>query len=768
MGSTLWGIVRANLFTRFNAILGTLLVVIALVGPPQDGLFVVVPALNTVIGIAQELRAKRTLARLAVLTAPLAHVLREGAVVDLPVSQVAADYVLEIRPGDQIVADGVVLVSEGLQVDESLVTGEAEAADKAVGDQVLSGTFVVAGIATMRATQVGASAYAQGLEAEARRPKRASSELQAGTNRILRGVTWAMVPASVLLVTSQMLRSGEPLESALRGSVAGVGAMVPEGLVLLTSIALALGALRMARSRVLVQTLPAVEVLARVDLLCIDKTGTLTEPAMRVHDVESLTGEELLPILGAMAAADHAPNPTMRALAQMGSAAPEWKLAEAVPFSSARRWSAAGFGTRGAWVLGAADVLLNGARPTGSLAARLARHADAGRRVVLLSRAPGGLVGNDLPPGLVPAGLVALEEELRPEATSTVGYLLAQGIEIKVLSGDDPRTVAAIAKRVGIPVADGVDASQLPTGQEALIEALGSSSVFGRVSPHRKRAMVSALQSAGHVVAMIGDGVNDVAALRQADIGIAMGSGSQASRAVGQVVLLDSSFAAVPQLLYEGRRVIDNIERVARVVVTKTVYATVLAVTVGVLAVPYPFYPRHLTLVSSLTIGIPGFFLALGRRAPLARSGFTRRVLGVAGPAGLAGAGAALGAFEVARAIPGTTAEEARTAAATALFLVGLWLLGYLVWPLTWVRAGLLVAMVMLALGAVWLPLSRHLFGLSLPPPYVVLEVAGLAAVAIGATLLLLQMEPRGWLGGRRHDPAAPSHPATPTGGGHG
>ncbi len=760
--------VRANLFTRFNAILGALLVVIALVGPPQDALFVVVPALNTVIGIAQELRARRTLARLAVLTAPLAHVLREGAVIDLPVSQVAPDWVLELRPGDQVVADGTVLVSEGLQVDESLVTGEAEPVDKAVGDQVLSGTFVVAGIATMRTTQVGEFAYAQRLEAEARVPKRARSDLQAGTNQILRGVSWAMVPASALLVSSQILRSGEPLEAALRGLVAGVGAMVPEGLVLLTSIALALGALRMARSRVLVQTLPAVEVLARVDLLCIDKTGTLTEPTMRVHDVESLTGEEVGPILGAMVAADHAPNPTMRALALIGSAAPEWKATESVPFSSARRWSAAGFGSRGAWVLGAADVLLNGEQATGSLAARLARHADAGRRMVLLARAPGGLVGKALPPGLLPTGLVSLEEELRPEASSTIGYLLAQGIEVKVLSGDDPRTVAAIAKRVGIPASDGVDSSQLPASPEALVEALSSSSVFGRVTPPRKRAMVSALQSAGHVVAMIGDGVNDVAALRQADIGIAMGSGSQASRAVGQVVLLDSSFAAVPQLLYEGRRVIDNIERVARVVVTKTVYATVLALAVGVLAMPYPFYPRHLTLVSSLTIGIPGLFLALGRRAPRASSGFTRRVLGVAGPAGLAAAAAALGAFELTRTILGTTPMEARTAAATALFLVGLWLLGYLVWPLTRARASLLVAIFLLALGAVWVPVSRQLFGLSLPPPYVMLEVAGLAAVAIGATLLLLQLERRGKLGGRHHGRPTPADLATPKGGGHG
>ena len=732
-------ILRANVFTRFNAILAGLLLVVAAVGPPQDGLFAVVPAVNTAIGVIQELRARRALARLAVLTAPRARVQRDGKVLELPVESVVAGDMIELRPGDQLIADGTVLMGHGLQVDESLITGESEPADRVVGAHVLSGSFVVAGSGVVRAEAIGEAAYARRLERESRTFKLVRSELQAGTNQILRGVTWVMVPAAALLVTAQVIRSGSPVESALRGSVAGVGAMIPEGLVLLTSIAFALGAIRLAHRRVLVQTLAAVEGLARVDVVCVDKTGTLTQPTMRVGAVDRLGRRDPGPVLSALGVADPSPNATLAALARAFPDAPGWQCLNSVPFSSTRRWSAAEFADHGAWVLGAPETLLGSSGRSPAVGDILDRAVEAGERVVLLAAAPNGLADSALPPDLRPEAVVHLQEELRPEVEPTVRYLLRQGIAVKVFSGDDPRTVAAVARRAGIPHSQrGVDAGHLDGDEGALATALARESVFGRVGPQQKRAMIAALQAAGHVVAMTGDGVNDVAALKQADLGIAMGSGSPASRAVGQVVLLDSSFAAVPMILSEGRRVIDNVERVAGVVVTKTVYAAILALAIGILAVPYPFYPRQLTVVSAFTIGIPGFFLALGRRGARARAGFTSRVLAFSIPAGLAAGGAVLGAYQLTRAYAHTSAVQEQTAAALALFMVGMWVLAHLSRPLSWRSVGLVASMVVLGAAAVAIPLTREVFAISFPPPDVLVETCAVAvaAAAVAATWL--------------------------------
>ncbi len=732
-GRTVAQILRANVLTRFNAILGSLVLVVAFVGPPQDGLFGVILVVNAAIGIAQELRAKRTLDRLAVLTAPTARVRRDGVLAELAIDKVVIDDVLELHPGDQVVVDGTVLSADGLEVDESLLTGEVEPAAKAESDEVLSGSFVVAGTGVARATHVGTDAYAQRLQADARRFDLVRSELVQGTNHILRVVTWVMVPAAALLVTSQLLRSGQPLADALRGSVAGVSAMVPEGLVLLTTIAFALGAIRLAGRRVLVQELAAIEGLARVDIVCIDKTGTLTERGMVVDHIESLdpnpNGEPLGDVLGAIAGSDPAPNATLQAIAAAFASPLGWRSVARVPFSSARKWSAATFDDRGTWVLGAPDVLLDHLRPESLRASAIDPHTQSGQRVLLVARV-GELIDDILPPkDLEPVGVVVLEERVRADAGPTVRYLLGQGVLPKVLSGDDPRTVAAIAARVGIPHADApVDARQLPDDQGALIAALESSSVFGRVQPHQKRAMVEALQAAGHVVAMIGDGVNDVPALKQADIGIAMGTGSQASRSVGRIVLLDSAFAAFPSVVEEGRRVIANIERVANLFVTKTVYAALLAIAVGVLGVPFPFYPRHLTVVSTLTIGVPGFFLALASRAPRARPGFTRRVARFTLPAGTAAAASTFAAYAVARASPHTSVTQARTAATIVLLSLGLWVLAYLARPLDVTSIGLVVAMAAGGGLALALPLSQRIFAFDLPPLAVIASILSIAA----------------------------------------
>ena len=737
-GRTILDIIRANVLTRFNAILGSLFVVVLVVGPIQDGLFGIVLVVNAVLGVVQELRARRALDRLAVLTAPSAHALRDGERTELSVERVVVDDVLELRPGDQIVADGEVVAVKGLEVDESLLSGESLAVDKNEGDGVLSGSVVVAGTATMRVTTVGDDSFAQRMQGDARRFSLARSELQAGINTMLRVISWVMIPVSALLVVSQVARSHQHLDQAIRGTVAGVGAMVPEGLVLLTTLAFALGAIRLARQRVLVQELAAIEGLARVDVLCIDKTGTLTEAGVELVEVVDLDGVATT-ALGAMAWATESPNATMQAARSL--AAPSgWKLAAGVAFSSSRKWSALEFEGRGTWVFGAPEIVTPA---LGVDQSRLiAEHQAMGRRVLVIARSDEALVDNRLPEHRAIAGVAVFEERVRDDARATIDYLVAQGVQIKVLSGDNATTVAAVAQRVGVPGAQHVvDAREMPTDPEQFGDLIAETAVFGRVQPDQKRAIVLALQAQGHVVAMTGDGVNDIPALKAADLGIAMGSGSAATRAVGQIVLLDNSFALVPSILDEGRRVIANIQRVAVLFVTKTVYATILALVVGISAIPYPFYPRHLTVVSTLTIGLPGFLLALAPAAPRAKPDFVGRVLRTTLPSGGVIAAATLATYSIARGPMGVNAVQSRSIATLTLVALGLVVLTLVARPLSRWRATLIVAMAGL-FALIWLvPSSARIFSLARPP----WGALGIAAVLIGLAAPLVALASNAW-----------------------
>jgi cation-transporting P-type ATPase E len=742
-GRSVAQILRANVFTRFNAILGTLFVIVLVVGPPQDALFGIVLVVNTGVGVFQEIRAKRALDRLAILTAPRARVLRGGQVAQIGTGEVVRDDVLDLRIGDQVPVDAEVLAADGLEIDEALLTGEAEPVTKRPGDGLLSGSFVVAGTGRARATAVGGQAYAARLQAQARRFSLVRSELQQGTTQILRGLTWVMIPAGALLLISEFFRSHDTFEDAVRGSAAGLVAMVPEGLVLLTSLAFAMGATRLARRRVLVQELAAIEGLARVDVLCVDKTGTLTRPGMRLIDTEvlpGLTAARIAEVVAALAADDDSPNGTVAALAASHPDPPGWTVTARVPFSSARKWSGLTFAGQGTWLLGAPAVVGRDLPP--DIAATVLTHEEAGRRVLLLAGTAGTLDGefSGGPPAAEPAALLVLAEELRDETAATVRYLLSQDVTIRVLSGDAPRAVAAIARRAGVPAVDEpCDASRLSEDQVAA--RIGSVSVFGRVRPAQKLAAVRALQAAGHVVAMVGDGVNDVQALKEADLGIAMGSGSEASRSVARVVLLDGTFAAVPQILAEGRRVIANIERVARLFVTKTAYAVLIAVVIGIAGAGYPFFPRHLTVVSTLTIGVPGFFLALAAGAPRAAPGFVRRVLDFAIPSGVAVGGAVLASDAIAHAMPGVTQEQVRTASLLAAFAMGLWILALVALPPpagqpAAPRIALILVMAACLAGLFAIPAARRILALELPPPSVLAAEAAVVAVAICALAL--------------------------------
>ena len=727
-------IVRANVFTRFNAILGVLLVVILIFGEPQDALFGIVLVANALIGIVQEIRAKRTLDSLAVLSAPKARAVRDGHLDEIAVEDVVLDDLLELRTGDQVPADGVVRSADGLEVDESLLTGESDPVDKPVDVEVMSGSIVVAGAGRFQATAVGADAYARKLATEARRFSLTRSELVDGINFLLKMIQYALFPIGALLLWRQL--SDHTLSHAMTSTVAGIVGMVPEGLVLLTSLAFGIAAVTLARRNVLVQELPAVEGLARVDVVCLDKTGTLTEGDVVFDRVEVLPGcdeSTVRSALGALANDKNA-NATLRAIGAEFPPPEGWTRTGAIPFSSARKWSAARFGDRGTWVIGAPEMILADAvdDPARRRADEL---ASEGRRVLLLAAADGEPVGETLPAGVRPAALVLLAEKIRPDAGETLRYFEEQGVALKVISGDNPRTVGAVAREVGLHGADdAVDARTLPEDRDELAEVLEHHSVFGRVTPQQKRAIVGALQSRGHVVAMTGDGVNDALALKDADIGIAMYSGAAATRAVAQLVLLDNKFSTMPGVVAEGRRVIANIERSANLFVTKTVYAILIALFVALAAWNYPFLPRQLTIISTFTIGIPGFFLAIAPNKQRYAPGFLERVLRFTVPAGIVAGTASLVTYAIAFYGADVPLKQARTATTITLVIVGLWVLMILARPITLWRGVLAASMVLCVAVILAVPALRDFYALELPDADVVGAALG---VALGAVVIL-------------------------------
>ncbi|WP_338836502.1 HAD-IC family P-type ATPase [Gordonia polyisoprenivorans] len=752
-GRTVADIIRANVFTRINAILGVLFAIVAFTGSFINGLFGLLIVANSGIGIIQEVRAKRTLDRLAIVGQTRPRVRRDGQVHELPPAEVVIDDIIEVGAGDQIVVDGEVVESLVLDVDESLLTGEADAVDKAAGDKILSGSFVVSGSGAYRATKVGADAYASQLAAEASKFTLVSSELMSGINEILKVITWLLIPAGILTIVNQLFISGNGLRASLLGMVAALVPMVPEGLVLMTSIAFAVGVVRLGRRQCLVNELPAIEGLARVNVVCADKTGTLTENGMRLSEVRGVGDAadtiSVDDVLAGLAANDRSPNASVLALAEAYPQAPDWHLTAIEPFTSAKKWSGMSFADtsgadRGNWVLGAPDVLLDPDSEPATLASDIGAN---GLRVLLLGHtdvpvdtdpdaAPTESRSATTVPGtLTPVALVVLEQRVRDDARDTLDYFASQNVEVKVISGDNARSVGAVAQSLGLGSPESaVDARTLPDDPAELADVVSDGVIFGRVRPDQKRAMVAALQSRADTVAMTGDGVNDVLALKDADIGVAMGSGSSAARAVAQIVLLDNKFATLPYVVGEGRRVIGNIERVSNLFLTKTVYAVLLALFVGVAGVAgkifgfaslsYPFQPIHVTISAWFTIGVPAFILSLAPNNERARTGFVRRVLTQAVPNGIivglaafityvivnpGGTGVALGGDSV-------DLPPAQTQAATAtlicLIAVALYVLAVVARPYTWWKIVLLVASVGAYVIIFAWPWTQHMFKL--------------------------------------------------------
>ncbi|MFE0101718.1 HAD-IC family P-type ATPase [Streptomyces sp. NPDC059009] len=733
-------IVRANVFTRFNAIIGVLWVIMLFVAPIQDSLFGFVIIANTGIGIIQEWRAKKTLDGLAVIGEAKPTVRRDGVAAEISTSDIVLGDLVELGPGDKIAVDGETVEAEGLEVDESLLTGEADPVLKKPGDKMMSGSFVVAGGGAFTATKVGREAYAAQLAEEASRFTLVHSELRSGISTILKYVTWLMIPTSIGLVISQLVVKDDNFKESIAYTVGGIVPMIPEGLVLLTSVAFAIGVIRLGRKQCLVQELPAIEGLARVDTVCLDKTGTLTEGGMDVTDLRPLNGTDetyVRKVLGALGESDPRPNASLQAIIDAYPDSEEWRCTESLPFSSARKYSGASFsegdGENSTWLLGAPDVLLPDGDPALTDIEELNRQ---GLRVLLLARAAGELDDPQVAAGATATALVVLEQRLRPDAADTLRYFAEQDVKAKVISGDNAVSVGAVAGKLGLPGAEHtVDARHLPTDQEEMAQQLDENAVFGRVTPQQKRDMVSALQSHGHTVAMTGDGVNDVLALKDADIGVSMGSGSEATRAVAQIVLLNNSFATLPSVVAEGRRVIGNITRVATLFLVKTVYSVVIALLVVCSQVEYLFLPRHLTLLSTLTIGVPAFFLALAPNKERAKPHFVRRVMRYALPGGIIAAAATFLTYMLARNYyTGDGAREAETSAATlTLFLVSMWVLAIIARPYTWWRICLVAAMGLAFLVVLAVPWLQDFFALKLAGATMPWAAVGIAAIAAAA-----------------------------------
>lgn len=707
----------------------------------RDAVFLAILIVNAGIGIAQEARAKASLDRLAALVAPRATVVRDGRPVQVDVPHVVPGDLVVVGAGDQVVADGRLVRAEGLGIDESILTGESEPVARAVGEEVRAGSYAAEGSGAFVARAVGPDTYAERLVGEAREFRHPRSPLETALDRLILILGISMIPLGLLLAWS-LVEQQTPFRESVGTAVAAVVTLVPEGLVLLVGVTYAVATLRMTRRGALAQQLNAVESLASVDVVCLDKTGTLTEERLRVvHLLPSPGVEEgeMSSLLGRFAASSPARNATLDAIAAGVPGEPE-PVEESVPFASRRRWSGVRMGGRSV-VLGAPEHF----RLAGALEERAGREAGAGRRVLALAAgdAPLELPHPDAPPpgGLAVMGLVVLSEQLRPDARETVAFLLEDGIEVRVISGDAPATVGAIAEDAGIPPrGEPLDGRELPAGDAELRELLRERTVIGRISPDGKRRVVEALAADGHHVVMVGDGVNDVPALKAARLAIAQGSGSQMARGIADLVLVRDGFASVPPMIREGRKVMRNLQRVAKLFVAKSALAAFLILTVGLSSESYPFLPRHLTLASFFTIGVPAFLLALAPSAgPWRPVGFLRELARFAIPAGTAIGLGVVASYLMAVNLIEMDQVRAHTVATTVLVASGLYLVvvlesgsrarGYTV-------VGLCTALFALYLVVLSTPGWRDFFEVASPDAVIVLcSIAG-AALALGGLAL--------------------------------
>lgn len=724
-------IIKENVLTFFNLIFLVLALCLCLVGSFKNLMFLLVAVANTVVGSFQEIRAKRAVDKLTLVAAGTAKAIRSGQRVSVRTDQLVRDDIVEFAAGDQICADAVVRDGQ-LQVNESLLTGEADAILKNPGDTLKSGSFVISGRARVQLTHVGSESYAAKLAAEARRNVRSTkSEMMLSLTKLITVVGIALIPLGIILFLRHFLSvfQGLPLRDSVESTVSALIGMIPEGLYLLTSVAIAASCLKLSRKRVLVQDMNCIETLAHVDVLCVDKTGTITEPTMEVTDVYPLNSErfsydDIEKILAAFYHGEEPDNETARAMGQQFAGETTWRAVKRMSFSSSTKWSGADFGENGRYVVGAPEFIMGDRYD--SIRSEAEPWSERGCRVLLLAAYDTAFDDGPLQSAHVaPIALVFLSNLLRPDAQETFRYFASQGVSVRVISGDNPITVAQVATRAGIENADRyVDATTLSTEQD-FEEAVKYYTVFGRVTPEQKRYLVRAFQKQGHTVAMTGDGVNDVLALKDANCGIAMASGSQAASQVAQIVLLNSQFSAMPAIVAEGRRVINNIQRAASLFLVKNIFSFALTLLLLFIDMPYPLLPIQLSLISTFTIGIPSFFLALEPNYARVEGKFMRNVIRRAMPGGLTNLTIVLLAGFFTSTF-GLSNEQLNTICVWVMSAVGLVTLYHVSVPFTRLRLAVLAGMT-----------AAMLFSLLVIPAFFDLPALNASSALILVTLLL-------------------------------
>ncbi|WP_394884884.1 cation-translocating P-type ATPase [Clostridium butyricum] len=709
-------ILRANLFTSFNAINVVLAVIIILAGSPKNAIFVGVILVNTLIGVAQELRAKDILEKLSVISMAQAKVLRNGEINEIPIDNIVLDDVLYLETGMQVLADAEVIENNGLEVDESMLTGESDAIGKREGDALLSGSFIVAGECYARVNKVGKETYSSSLAEEAKQFKITNSELQSAINKIFKVLLWIIIPLTILLTVTQLRVPDATWQSAAIGTVSGIIGMIPEGLVLLTSATFIVSIIKLSKFDTLVQELCATEVLARVDVLCLDKTGTLTQGDLKLSEIKVIGDTDKLEVDRALAALVHnlpSKNPTQKAILDKYKEYDQnLKCIDKIPFSSKRKWGGLTFeGDLGSWILGAPEVILG--KEYVFIKNMVEEEAKKGKRVLLLAKFHGEELSDSLLGKIESIALLLIEDIIREAAPDVLDYFNKQGVEVKIISGDSPVTVSEVARRAGVQSWNKyVDARELPEDDNEFKNLIKDTTVFGRVTPHQKKKIVTALQEMDHTVAMTGDGVNDVLALKASDCGIAMANGSDATKAVAQLVLMKSDFSALPKVLEEGRKQINNLERVSELFLSKTIYSILLAFVCSVMFLPYPILPIQLSLVGSCAIGIPAFFLAMLPSTGGVKKGFLTRVITVSIPNGIILAGFTVGTFLISLAL-GVGMQQSRTLALLMFAGISMVILFRVAKPLTNFKAVLCLSMFGIMILAFITPIGRYIFSLT-------------------------------------------------------
>ncbi|WP_252223209.1 MULTISPECIES: cation-translocating P-type ATPase [unclassified Clostridium] len=711
---TLWQIIRANLFTSFNTINFILAIIVIIAGSPKNSIFAGVILVNTLIGIAQELRAKKTLEKLSVINEAYANVLRNGEVKKIPLEKIVLDDILYLDTGAQILADCEIISSVELEVDESMLTGESDSIIKYSDDKLFSGSFVVAGEAYAKVTSVGKETYASRLAEEAKKFKLINSELQNAINKIFRVIIWIIIPLSILLTVTQLMINNVTWQQASIGTVAGIIGMIPEGLVLLTSATFIVAIVKLAKYDTLVQELCSTEVLARVDVLCLDKTGTLTEGNLKLVDIKNISNiksEDIDTVLAALIHNLPSNNATQKAiLERYKESNNNLECTNKIVFSSKRKWGGATFKDLGTWVMGAPEIILN--TEYSDIKSLVDEEAAKGRRVLLLGKVKNNKLNHKLSGEIEATALILIEDIIREQAPDVLDYFNKQDVEVKIISGDNPLTVSTVAKKAGVNGwENAIDARNLPENEEKFNEMIKNNTVFGRVTPHQKKRIVKSLQNLGHTVAMTGDGVNDVLALKESDCGIAMANGSDATKAVAQLVLLKSDFSALPKVVEEGRKQINNLERVAELFLSKTVYSIILALVFSLLFLPFPVLPIQMSLVGSCAIGIPAFFLALLPNEGGVKKGFLHRILTVSIPNGIFLALFTTLTFIISLYV-GASIEYSRTLALLMFAGVSMIILLKVSRPLTTFKFCLVVLMFGIVVIAFITPIGRVIFTL--------------------------------------------------------